>query len=191
MLTFDDGPHHLLTPQILDILKEKKVRATFFVTGSKAINHPEILKRMVAEGHEIATRGWVPEKFTKLSQSQILSTIKKTNDIVRATTERISVFVRPPFGITNADINRSIKNATNATTILWSLDSQDDAHFITKAGLEKKIAKKAKPGDIILFHDTQQVAVEALPNVLDYLNSQGYECLTISEVSSFPDDSPH
>lgn len=190
MITFDDGPHSQLTPRLLDILKEKKIRVTFFVLGSKAINHPELLKRMVNEGHEVANHGWHHVVMSKISRPQLTQQLRQTATTVSDATKKSTVVMRPPFGNTNAQINEFIKSNESMTVVLWSLDSKD---WETKepTAVAKQIIDNAQPGDIILCHDIHPHTVDAMPQVIDKLQAKGYEFLTLSEVMSFPDDSPH
>lgn len=190
MLTFSGGPHYYATPKILDILKEKKVKATFFVCGTKATNHVNLLKRMHAEKHEIGNHGYYNHVFTRLTAENVLQGLSATNKLIQEVTSAEVKHCRPPSGNTNADINQSIKHSANMKVILWSLDPRDVMETDSQKIVDG-VTKKAKPGDIVLLHDTTNQTITALPAMIDELYRQGYEFLTISEVSSFPDDSPH
>lgn len=190
MLTFDDGPHSQLTPKLLEILKAKKVRATFFVLGSKAMNHAELLQRMVADGHEIGNHGWNHGILSKMSRIQMSQQIRQTTATISAVVNRTVPLMRPPYGNTNIQINDAIKKEEQMQVVLWNLDSKD-WETIDPAAVEKQIVDFAKPGDIILCHDIHSHTVDAMARVIDTLHSQGYEFLTVSEMLSFPDDSPH
>jgi peptidoglycan/xylan/chitin deacetylase (PgdA/CDA1 family) len=190
MLTFSGGPHYYVTPKVLDILKEKKVKATFFVSGSKATNHLNLLKRMHNEKHEIGNHGFHNHVFTRLTLDNYMHALTSTNKIIQSVTNADVKHCRPPSGNTNAEINQEIKTSASMKVVLWSLDPRD----VMEPNPQKivdAVGKKAVPGDIVLLHDTVNQTILALPVMIDELYRQGYEFLTISEVSSFPDDSPH
>lgn len=190
MLTFSGGPHHYATPRILDILKAKKVKATFFVSGTKTVNHVELLKRMHTEKHEIGNHGYYNHVYTRLPTERVLAGLSETNKLINSATGTTVKHCRPPSGNTNAEINQLIKHEGKMQVILWSLDPRDTQEPNPKKIVEY-VSKKAKPGDIVLLHDTTNQTIAALPELIDDLYRQGYEFLTISEVASFPDDSPH
>lgn len=189
LLTFDDGPHPILTPKLLDVLKSKKARATFFVQGTKALDYPNILKRMLAEGHEVASRGWSHNSITLLEPNALLNELQQTTKVIEDITKKRPVAYRPPYGNTNITLNTLITLSTQQKVILWSLDSLDwenrDAAQITK-----HLLSRAKPGDVILAHDTSPQMVAATSGLVDGLMKDGYELLTVSEILSFPDDTP-
>lgn len=189
LLTFDDGPHPILTPKLLDALLLRKARCTFFVQGNKAVDHPDILKRMVAEGHEVASHGWSHTSITQLGREDLLQQLRHTSKTVDDAVKRRPAVYRPPYGNTNHSLNALVATEAGMKVVLWSLDSLDwenrDAAYITK-----HLLARAKPGDVILAHDTSPQMVAATGALLDGLISEGYELLTVSEMMSFPDDSP-
>ena len=189
LLTFDDGPHPLLTPKLLDVLKAKKARCTFFVQGSRAADHPEILKRMVAEGHEVASHGWLHTSITQLRQDELAQQLQHTSKTIEQIVGKRPVAYRPPHGHTNKTINAWIATEMQVKVLLWSLDSLDwenrDAAFITS-----HLVSKTRPGDVILAHDVSPQMVAATEGVISGLQQAGFELLTVSEMLSFPDDTP-
>lgn len=192
MLTFSGGPHHYATPKILDILKSEKVKATFFINGASASYYNDLLVRMHREGHEIGNHGYYHNRpFTKLTPEDIVTSVNQTNKVITNITKSSLVkHFRPPSGLTNADVNQLIKRNGHSNVILWSLDSHD----LTETNpneITKTLLKKAVPGDIILMHDSVNQTIIALPEIIKGLYKQGYEFLTINDVASFPDDSPH
>jgi peptidoglycan/xylan/chitin deacetylase (PgdA/CDA1 family) len=214
MLTFDDGPHSSLTNKILDILEAKKVKATFFVYGSKVVGNKDVVTRMHAHGHEIANHGWSHTPFTKQVPEALEKMIRQTttvlNNITKGTTGSstaagtnsaaglpsavpgsmaASNYIRPPLGNTNAQVNDHIMKTLGLRVALWSLDSKDYQAKTAKE-VSDTVLSKAKPGDIVLFHDVFPVTVEALPEIIDQLYVKGYEFLTLAQVTAFPDDSP-
>jgi peptidoglycan/xylan/chitin deacetylase (PgdA/CDA1 family) len=169
MLTFDDGPHAVYTPQILDILKEKKVKATFFVVGTKAMHHKEILQRMHSEKHDIGNRGWLSFPITKLATDELSTHVKSTNKVINNVTNTEVKYFRPIHGLTNTHINSQIKDQENMRVILWSLDSKshEAQNKNSPSKVTENVVSKAKPGDVVLLHDTQEVTVQALPGIID------------------------
>lgn len=99
MLTFDDGPHAVLTPKLLDILKEKNAKATFYVMGVKAALHPNILKRMVEEGHEVASHTWNHPIISKIPRENLHQQLARTNKAIKEATGEEPATFRPPYGI--------------------------------------------------------------------------------------------
>lgn len=192
MLTFSGGPHYYATQRILNILKEEKTKATFFVTGTSAETHQDLILRMHSEGHEIGNHGYHHHRtFTRLKKDDIITSVNQTNKVIYGISPAILVkHVRPPEGLTNADVNQIIKRNGAANVVLWSLDSRDTQEA-NPAEITKAVLKKALPGDIILMHDASNQTIVALPDIIRGLHKQGYEFLTISAVASFPDDSPH
>lgn len=191
MLTFDEGPHSIFTEQILNILKEKRVRASFFVVGQKAMHHPELLKRMVTEKHDVGNRGWTPQQsILKLDNNALSRHILSTTNVISNSTGQAVKFFRPHMGLTNAHLNTFIKDNEKLRVILWSLDAKD---LETKEPqkIVDTVVSKAKVGDVILMHDISEATVQALPKIIDGLYAQGYEFLSLSQVTSYPDDSPH
>jgi peptidoglycan/xylan/chitin deacetylase (PgdA/CDA1 family) len=189
LLTFDDGPHPVLTPKLLDLLKAKKVRCTFFVQGTKAMDYPEILKRMVSEGHEVASHGWAHTSITQLSKEDLKQQLHQTSKVIEDTVKKRPAAFRPPNGNTNATLNAHVTGEQNMKVVLWNLDSLDWENK-DAATISKSILTRAKPGDVILAHDTSPEMVKAAESLIDGLVKEGYELLTVSEMLSFPDDTP-
>ena len=189
MFTFDGGPHSIISSKILQILKVKKVRATFFVSGHRAIHQKDILLAMYAYGHELANNGWSRDFITYVYKEPVAMQIRQTSAVILSATNSTVKYFRPFQGNTNLHINEHIRKYENLKVVLWSLDSKDlDATDHTS--IVAAVVPNAKPGDIVLFHDTK-LTVEALPIIIDALYEKGYEFLTLSQVASFPDDSPH
>jgi peptidoglycan/xylan/chitin deacetylase (PgdA/CDA1 family) len=126
-LTFDDGPHGLITPLLLDILKSQGAKATFFVMGVKIDSHQDILLRMVSEGHEIGNHGWNHPIMSKLSMYDLHNQLNRTSEaILVATQYRYSpTIMRPPYGNTNHRLNKHIIVNEGLEVIMWSLDTLD------------------------------------------------------------------
>jgi peptidoglycan/xylan/chitin deacetylase (PgdA/CDA1 family) len=189
LLTFDNSPHPEITLKILEILKEKKARATFFIHGNRGSELKDILNRIIVSGHDIGINGWAGAPITKMSRDRLAMQLSQTSKMIKDATSYDAKFMRPPNGLTNAQLNEYIKYH-NMSVVLWSLDSKDLTISDPKKIIEH-ITLKANPGDIVLFHDSRPIILEALPGIIDALNKKGYEFLTLSQISTFPDDKPH
>lgn len=183
-LTFDDGPDDYYTPKILDILGNKKVPATFFVVGQQIQWYPNMLNRIVKEGHALGNHSWSHPKFSNLTTSQIKEEISRTeNEIAILTGERKTTLFRPPYGdFTNADLN--LVSELGYKFILWSVDTLD----WTGLSAEEIIAivrRDLSPGAIVLQHSLKMSpgildgTVKALSILIDELIAKGYEFVTI------------
>ena len=180
-LTFDDGPDNLITPRILDILKEKGVPATFFVVGQQVSYFPNLSKRMVNEGHTIANHTWDHPELSKLYTSQVIQQITSTNEIIERVTGVKATLFRPPYGdFTAADA--LVFDRLGLKNILWSVDTIDWSGTSAEEILAI-IHRDKSPGDIILQHNFQnsklEGTVQALPQIIDQLRAEGYEFVTI------------
>jgi peptidoglycan-N-acetylglucosamine deacetylase len=180
-LTFDDGPSARQTPLLLDMLKERGISATFFVVGQRAAAHPWILRRMVMEGHEVANHTWSHPDLTQLSGSAVRNQIVMTNSSIQAAIGYEPVLVRPPYGATNAELNRWMTEDMGLKVILWSVDSRDWQHR-DPLRVQREITSRTRPGAIILAHDIHATTVAAMPATLDQLLSQGYRFVTVSQL---------
>ena len=190
LLTFDDGPDPILTPKLLDILKEKKIHVTFFVLGQKVKKYPRIVSRMVDEGHEVGIHGWNHAVLSKLDSEQIDAQLQKTSRVIFNATNQSVAIMRPSYGKITPKLSAEINTKYNLKIILWSVDSGDWKKLEPKSIIDN-IVPTAKPGDVILCHDIEPSTVEALPSIIDGLEKQSFEFLTVSQMLSFPDDSPH
>ena len=182
-LTFDDGPHPVKTPKILEILEKNGVKATFFVVGSLAEYHPEIVKKEAELGHEIANHSYTHPRFSKLTEAEIKAEIEKTDKIIKKAAGVTPRLFRPPEGAYSQGIV-SIAASLGKETVIWTVDTLDWA----KSPVDKivdNVKNNVTAGSIILFHDCTRdgtFTTEALEILLPYLKSQGYEFVTVSEL---------
>ncbi len=176
-LTFDDGPDPVDTPKLLDMLRDKGVKATFFVVGKRADRHPEIVRRAWAEGHLIANHTWShPNLFCFLTPSRLGAEIERGAQSV----ERISGFrprlFRSPVGLRHALLRSYLKDA-GLEYISWTIRTRDTL-TANSAVLARRILNRAASGDIILLHDRlpdgAKAMLEALPGVIDELKRRGF-----------------
>ncbi|MDQ0199401.1 polysaccharide deacetylase family protein [Neobacillus ginsengisoli] len=188
-LTFDDGPHPVFTPQILDKLAKHDAKATFFVAGNKVIRFPDILKQEVKEGHEIANHTFRHIYGKNITSAKLTSELEETDKIIQKIIGFKPSLYRPVGGFYNdLIINTAIKNGKEVVLWSWYQDSRDWANPPVSQ-ICNNITKGVKPGNIILFHDwhgsefTQTCqTVKALDTILDFLDKNGYKCVTVTEL---------
>lgn len=180
-LTFDDGPDMTYTPRILNILRQRQAKATFFVLGEQVSNFPEAAKRIVNEGHTIANHSWDHVYLSKVYTSQVIQKVTSTNAAIEKVTGRRPVLFRFPYGVYTAADALTIKKL-GLSNILWSIDTLDWSGK-TAAEIMEIINRDKSPGDIILMHSFQspklEGTVQALPKIIDQLRSEGYEFVTV------------
>lgn len=176
-LTFDDGPHPSYTEKLLDGLKEREVRATFFVTGEHAVLHPDMIERMNKEGHLIGNHTYSHMQLTSKNREKFKDELIQTNDVIKEITGKEVLYVRPPYG----SWDKSFETELNMFPVLWNVDPkdwcQDNADCIAS-----KVVSKVKENDIILMHDYYDSSVAAALQIVDALTEQGYTFVTVDEI---------
>jgi peptidoglycan/xylan/chitin deacetylase (PgdA/CDA1 family) len=197
-ITFDDGPSPKYTPQILDILKQHDVKATFFVVGKHVKKYPDIVKRMVAEGHDVGNHTYNHRDLVPATKATILKELRKTDEIIKDTVSVNTTLFRPPRGVYNQAARKTLVEE-GYEIILWSLSSCDWRPN-SPAGILKRIKRFTKNGTIILFHDSGALVrkeggqrgntVKALPMVIEYLKEQDYKILPIRELIALDNQEP-
>lgn len=180
-MTFDDGPHPSLTPKLLDILKERNIKCTFFLIGQQIKMYPNIVRRMVAEGHEIANHTWTHCSLTSRSDDQIRKELKQSEDAVFEVAGVRPQLVRPPYGAINARIKDLMFSEFGYSTIMWSVDPQDWRRPGVSV-VTSRLVSGAHPGAIMLAHDIHPPTITAMPAVFDQLLAQGYQFVTVSQL---------
>jgi peptidoglycan-N-acetylglucosamine deacetylase len=183
-ITFDDGPHEK-TSEVLDVLSKFKAKGTFFCIGKQIEKHPEILKRIISEGHVVGNHSYSHSNQNGFFSTQkIVSEIEQTNTLVfQLVNKKIRLF-RPPFGVTNPNIARAVAK-TNQIIIGWNIRSLDTVIENENTILER-IKNKVKPGAIILLHDTSAKTVSVLEQLLLFLQSESYEMVTVDDLLEIP-----
>lgn len=176
-LTFDDGPHPVYTPKLLDGLKERNVKATFFVVGKNIEGREDIIKRMDEEGHLIGNHTYDHVKITGLPPEEACAQITKTSELVSEITGKNTEFVRPPFGAWD----KKLECGFEMFPVLWSIDPLD---WTTKNvdAVVQKVLSRAEENSIILLHDYYDSSVEAALKIVDALLERGFEFVTVDEL---------
>jgi len=180
-MTFDDGPSAQLTPKLLDILKERGIKATFFLVGKNVVEYPDIVRRMAEEGHEVGNHSWSHPALTKLGAEGFRKQIESTNDAIAKVTGKRPVLMRPPYGATSATLNKRLAEDYGLKVILWSVDPLD-WKYRNSNRVYNTIVQNTQPGAIILAHDIHATTVAAMPETLDTLLGKGYKFVTVSEL---------
>jgi peptidoglycan/xylan/chitin deacetylase (PgdA/CDA1 family) len=144
-MTFDDGPSAALTPKLLDILAAHHIKVTFFVLGEMVAEHPEILARAAREGHEIASHSWSHPNFAKISQENIRSQLRRTDDQIKSATGKRPTLFRPPYGSITEREKRWIHDQFGYDIILWDVDPLDWKRP-GPAVVHNRILKETRPG---------------------------------------------
>ncbi|MFZ0709780.1 MAG: polysaccharide deacetylase family protein, partial [Terrimicrobiaceae bacterium] len=188
-MTFDDGPHPVLTPKLLDMLKARGLKATFFLIGQNAAEYPDIVRRIAAEGHEIGNHSWSHPQLTKLNPAALREEVGRTSSTIAEIIGKPLVVMRPPYGATSAYINHWINQEFGMKVILWSVDPLD-WKYRNSARVENQILAGARPGAIILSHDIHATTVAAMPDVFDSLLAKGYKFVTVSELIAMDKPAP-
>ncbi|MBX9578265.1 MAG: polysaccharide deacetylase family protein [Chthoniobacterales bacterium] len=187
-MSFDDGPSPTLTPRLLDMLKQRGIKVTFFVIGQNVEHSPEVVARAAAEGHEIGNHTWDHPALTKLSDARVQEEINKTSEAIFSATGKKPVLLRPPYGAMNPRVHR-IVDQDGMKVVLWSVDPNDWKRP-GSAVVERRILAGAKPGAIILSHDIHPGTIEAMPATLDALLAKGYKFVTVSELIAMESQHP-
>jgi peptidoglycan/xylan/chitin deacetylase (PgdA/CDA1 family) len=188
-LTFDDGPDTYYTNQVLAILKKEGVHATFFVVGKNAQAHPEMIRRILQEGHVLGNHSWNHPDLTRLSPSQAVAQIERTDAVVFKLTGKHMRLLRPPYGKLNAQLKQRF-HQLGYTIVNWSVDTRDWAGTPV-AKIMRYVRKETGPGGIILQHSMGAPGhldntIQALPRIIHYLKSHGYEIVTVPELLDIP-----
>jgi peptidoglycan-N-acetylglucosamine deacetylase len=180
-MTFDDGPSAKLTPKLLDLLAVHHIKATFFLIGENAAEYPDIVAREVREGHEVANHSWSHPNLGKMSDDNVRSQLRRTDDAIRSAIGNRPTLMRPPYGSISVRQKKWINQEFGYKIILWDVDPLDwrrpGASVVCN-----RIVKNARAGSIILAHDIHPGTIEAMPCVLNQLEAKGFKFVTVSEL---------
>ncbi len=180
-MTFDDGPSAENTPRLLDMLKKRNIKATFFLVGQCAAEYPDIVKRTAAEGHELGNHSWSHPQLTKMGEGAVTEQLQHTHDVVAAATGVSMKVMRPPYGAFSATQRAWANKKWGYKIILWDVDPLD-WKVRNAAHVENEILKQTVGGSIVLSHDIHKSTVDAMPATLDALAAKGFKFVTVSEL---------
>lgn len=180
-LTFDDGPHPIFTPIVLDALKDAGAKATFFCLGEKVERYSEVVRRISAEGHEVAVHGYDHRHPWADPPWRVARGITITVDRISAVTGIAPRHYRPPWGFWTV---WHLLAARNLERTSWSLPAKDWARGTRPEEVARRIARTMRPGDVILLHDGGSysgVTAESLPSILETIREKGFVTRTLAE----------
>lgn len=176
-LTFDDGPHEKYTKELLDGLKERGVKATFFLIGKNVEKNEELVRRMYQEGHCIGSHTYNHVKLTSLLDEKACEEVEMSNEVIERITGQKVNFIRPPYG----SWNDKLECAIDMEPVLWTIDPLDWS-VLNTSSVVRHVKKKAKADGIILLHDIYPTSVQAALQIVDELQEQGYQFVTIEDI---------
>lgn len=176
-LTFDDGPNPQYTKKLLEGLKKRDVKATFFVLGEEAEYYPEILRETAEDGHLIGVHSYKHVNLSQLSDEQAREQVDRTNEVIHELTGKYANYIRPPFGCWKEDLDYE----SRMIEVLWDVDPRDWATDSSDM-IVNRVLRQAKDGSIILLHDASASSVQAAFTIIDVLKQQGYEFVTVEDL---------
>lgn len=179
-ITFDDGPS-VYTLEVLELLKKYNAKATFFCIGKNIETHPEILQKVIAEGHLVGNHSSSHSKFFDFyNEDKITEELQKTDQLLEKFTSKKINFFRPPYGVTTPSIGRALKR-TGHKVIGWNIRSLDGGTKNQNL-IFNRIIKRVSPGGIVLLHDTGAHSVLVLEQFLQFLQQNNYQVVAIEEL---------
>jgi peptidoglycan-N-acetylglucosamine deacetylase len=172
-LTFDDGPHPQHTPELLDVLAAHRARATFFVIGRNAERHPELMRRIVADGHTLGNHSWSHPQFEKLGLREQIEEIERTDRLLAQFDGRDDHDFRPPRGVLPRPmVLHCIRKRRRIA--YWSYDTLDYGRPPVAELVASAQRHAARAGDILLMHDDYGLAADLLRTLLPAWTRQGF-----------------
>ncbi|MBQ8639225.1 MAG: polysaccharide deacetylase family protein [Lachnospiraceae bacterium] len=176
-ITFDDGPHPVCTPRLLDGLRARGVIANFFVIGQNAEQNPEIIRQMEADGHLIGNHTYHHVQLNAMSTEQAMLEVTAVNQQLEHIIGSAPIYLRPPFG----EWDHKADGPAEMISVYWDIDPLDwntpDADVVAN-----RVLSQVEDGDIILLHDVYETSVDAAFLIIDELLMQGYEFVTVEEL---------
>lgn len=177
-LTFDDGPHASVTPQVLNLLDQYDAKATFFLLGKNVKLYPEIAKDTWNRGHEIGNHTWGHPVLTRISAEKVTEEFNSTNQAIQEVIGQNPTVFRPPYGA----INSQVESMLNLPVIMWSIDTYDWKHR-NPSRILTYVQNYLHNDAIVLMHDIHQTTADGLESVLSFLQQSGYIFVTVSDIS--------
>jgi peptidoglycan/xylan/chitin deacetylase (PgdA/CDA1 family) len=180
-LTFDDGPHPEFTAKALKLLKDYNAKASFFCIGKNAEKYPELVENILSEGHVIGNHSYSHiNNYGFLSSKRVLQDIQQAQEVFNRITNLKLQFFRPPFGVTNPNIAKAIKEL-KLKTFGWQVRSFDTVAKDPDK-VFRKISAKIQKGDIILLHDSNKISLEILEKLLQFLENKKFKSVTLESL---------
>ena len=185
-LTFDDGPHGEKTLELLKVLSDEAVKASFFVVGKQAAFNRQVLRRIRDMGHTIANHSYTHPNLTELSPAAARDEYAACSELIRDVTGQTPRFCRPPGGRTNAAVERAGREE-GLRTVYWTVNSRDYTDLPPEE-IARKVAGLVRPGGVVLLHGGVTATIEALPAIIRDLRNRGYRFVTLDELFSPPEN---
>ena len=176
-LTFDDGPREDTTTRLLDGLLERGAAATFFIIGQQVPGNEGLIQRMKAEGHQIGNHTYSHVRLIKADMDTVVEEVHKTEVLLAEAAGEGSFWLRPPYGRIGTERAELIRTPM----IYWSVDPQD-WKLLNKDKVVAAVLDAVRPGDIILLHDFYSTSVDAALEIVDRLQKEGYDFVTVEEL---------
>ena len=176
-LTFDDGPSSRYTPELLDGLKERGVKASFFLVGKNIEENSDLIRRMEAEGHLIGNHTYNHVQLDKISDASAREEILKTNNVIYEATGRYPQYMRPPYGAWK----KNMEICVEMLPVFWTIDTLDWKTQNVQAVCQV-VEKEIEDGAIILMHDEYETTVNAALKIVDEYQKKGYEFVTVDRL---------
>jgi peptidoglycan-N-acetylglucosamine deacetylase len=184
VLTFDDGPDAQVTPMILDVLKQHQVKAVFFIIGSKAEKNPELIKRINKEGHILGGHSYSHHFFFDLfSAAKMKEEMRRTEHLVYTITGKKIKLFRPPYGVTNPPLARSIR-MLGYQSVGWSLKSNDIV-IKNEEEIVQNLMSALRGGDIVLFHDNKPWTVNVVDRFIRSIREKDFAIAPLDQFLTF------
>lgn len=176
-LSFDDGPAPAAIDSLLSVLAERRVRATFFITGASAAAHPALAAQLVSAGHELGNHSWSHQRMVMRSQQFYRDEVARTDSVIRAAGHQGPIYFRPPYGYKLLGLPWLLQQ-TGRTTVTWDVepDSYPDV-AATSDGIVRHVLERTRPGSIILLHPwfaSRGTSLGAVGPLIDSLHRRGY-----------------
>ncbi|WP_126428559.1 polysaccharide deacetylase family protein [Brevibacillus marinus] len=189
-LTFDDGPDLVYTPRVLDVLKKHKVKATFFLIGNRAAAHPEIVKRIVREGHELGNHSYTHPNLPKLKAEAFHGEVLRTQGVIAKHGGYRPRIIRPPYGEINEEQIKWLASQ-GFTMVNWNVDSLD-WKGLSGDQVADNVLSNITTGAIVLQHSAGGMGedlngtIDALPKIIKKLKADGVSFVTVSQLLNLP-----
>ena len=187
-LTFDDGPYPPFTQNLLAVLEEKQIKATFFVVGNNASKYPEVVRQIAEQGHEVALHAGEHKDFLKLNSSELAGNISSGKNMLEELTGKPVKYIRPPHGFRDWAVMEEASH-NGLKVVNWSVIPRDWTNPGAQV-IADRVCKDVFPGAIVLLHDgdapsqtaSREQTVEATAIIIDELRKQGYNFVTVSQL---------
>ena len=176
-LTFDDGPNPDYTGMLLDGLKERGIKASFFVLGSEVELYPQLVRRASEEGHLIGVHAYRHVNLRQLSDAEAVEQVDRTNGAIYRATGQYASYIRPPYGCWKEDLDYEVQ----MVEVLWDIDPRDWATTSSNLVVQR-VLSEVEENSIILLHDASRSSVQAAFTIIDTLQKQGYTFVTVEEL---------